>query len=454
MEKLFFKKIELWIVLLLAVLAVVGSIVFAAIVRNKMLGFDRFGAVGDAALALAEIPGTARELLKPDRVMVADTRSDFEGKSGWTFNADAIGDFPGYLLVSRYDGNAKRHIIELLDVPSGKVMQTWRPDADQLLQGAARQSDVVTFERWTRKYFRFISPYLAPNGDLVVKDHQSPLMRVDSCGNLVWRQEGSFFHHATEIGPDGNMWIAGRIEPAVDPAAPPQFRDDSIVKVSMDGEVLYQKSVAEIFVENGLDYLLFGIGLYQDDPIHMNDVQPVLADGPYWKKGDLFLSLRHKAMIVLYRPSTNRIIWKKQGPWAGQHDVDIVNDTTISIFNNNTYRYATNGRGKIDGVNELVYYDFASDTVSRPYQKIFTDNRIATSSEGLSEVLPGGYLLVEEENVGRILLFSPTGALIGEFVNRADNGFVYRLGWSRFISAELGDGVMAKLKNVTCEAPT
>ncbi len=454
MEKLLFKKIELWIVFLLAVVGIIGTVVFAAIVRNTMLGYGRFGAVGEAALAIAEIPGTARELLKPDRVMVADTRSDFDGKSGWTFQSDALGDFPGYLLVSRYDGNAKRHIVELLDVRNGKVVQTWRPDADKLLQGAPRQSDVITFERWTKKYFRYINPYLASNGDLIVKDHQSPLMRVDQCGNLIWRQEGSFYHHATEIGPDGNMWIPGRIEPSVIPSAPPEFRDDSIVQVSLDGELLYQKSVAEIFVENGLGYLLFAIGTYRDDPIHMNDVQPVLTDGPYWKKGDLFLSLRHMAMIMLYRPSTNRIIWKKQGPWAGQHDVDIINDTTISVFNNNTFRYATNGRGKMDGVNQVVYYNFADDSISRPFDKIFNDNNIATSSEGLVEALPGGYLLVEEENVGRILLFSPTGDLVGEFVNRAENGFVYRLGWTRFVARDYGDAALKQLRDASCEAPT
>ena len=28
------------------------------------------------------------------------------------------------------------------------------------------------------------------------------------------------------------------------------------------------------------------------DPFHINDIQPVLQDGKYWMKGDVFLSLR------------------------------------------------------------------------------------------------------------------------------------------------------------------
>ena len=38
---------------------------------------------------------------------------------------------------------------------------------------------------------------------------------------------------------------------------------------------------------------------------------------------------------MLYRPSTNKVIWFKQGPWRFQHDVDIINKNTIAIFDNN-----------------------------------------------------------------------------------------------------------------------
>ena len=58
-------------------------------------------------------------------------------------------------------------------------------------------------------------------------------------------------------------------------------------------------------------------------------------DGPYWRKGDLFLSLRSPSTVMLYRPATNKVIWRKDGPWSKQHDVDILDDHRISIFNNN-----------------------------------------------------------------------------------------------------------------------
>jgi hypothetical protein len=75
--------------------------------------------------------------------------------------------------------------------------------------------------------------------------------------------------------------------------------------------------------------------MYNDDPTHLNDIQPVLADGPYWKKGDLFVSLRNISSIMLYRPSTDQIVWMKRGPWLSQHDVDILDDHRISVYDNN-----------------------------------------------------------------------------------------------------------------------
>ena len=30
------------------------------------------------------------------------------------------------------------------------------------------------------------------------------------------------------------------------------------------------------------------IGIFEIDPIHLNDIQPVNFDGEFWKKGDVF----------------------------------------------------------------------------------------------------------------------------------------------------------------------
>jgi len=40
--------------------------------------------------------------------------------------------------------------------------------------------------------------------------------------------------------------------------------------------------------------------------------------------------------------------------------------------------------------------------------------------------------------------------LLAEFTNRADNGQLYRMGWSRYVPQELGDRALAALADKTC----
>ena len=68
--------------------------------------------------------------------------------------------------------------------------------------------------------------------------------------------------------------------------------DEAITKVSADGLILYQKSIAEIFLENDLEYKISKHSTFDYlDPFHSNDIQPALNDTKYWNKGDLFISL-------------------------------------------------------------------------------------------------------------------------------------------------------------------
>ena len=106
----------------------------------------------------------------------------------------------------------------------------------------------------------------------------------------------------------------------------------AVTKISPDGKILYNKSVTQIFLDNDYKYLVFGQWIESfNDTIHLNDIQPVLKDGLYWKKGDVFLSMRRLSMIMHFRPSTNKIINIITGPFYQQHDVDIISNKEISL---------------------------------------------------------------------------------------------------------------------------
>jgi hypothetical protein len=155
-------------------------------------------------------------------------------------------------------------------------------------------------------------------------------------------------------------------------------------------------------------------------------------------------------MILLYRPSTGKIVWQKAGPWIEQHDVDILDDHRISVFDNNVQ-----DRGKggfIDGSSQVRVYDFSTDSVSTPLEQSALDARILAVNNGLADHTASGLTIVEEDTAGRILVFAADGKLQAEYVNRAENGKLYRMGWSRYVDADTANAALAKLAATTCPA--
>ena len=276
---------------------------------------------------------------------------------------------------------------------------------------------------------------MTEDGGLIYK-HNTPLVKIDKNSQLVWQNQEDAFHHSIEQDHEGNFWIPTRVYPyQVDKryvgSRYGNYLDDAITKVSEDGEILFQKSVSNILIENNLKFLLFSKRFFTKDPLHLNDIQPILSDGPYWKRGDVFLSLRHLSMIILYRPSTNKIIWRTEGQTSLQHDVNILDDHRISIFNNNAYTFY-NG-SYVEGNNEVIIYDFSNDSYSKYLNKSSEQNDVRTVTEGRSLILNNGDLFIEESDYGRLIYFNKDESLHWQFINRADNGKVYLLNWSRIL---------------------
>ncbi len=275
----------------------------------------------------------------------------------------------------------------------------------------------------------------------MIKDHQSYLYGLDACSEKVWSQYGVLLHHATESDGAGGWWIPGYVEPSGVERVGAGFTDDSLVRLGPRGEILWQKSLTQILLDHGMEHALFTAGDYQDDPIHLNDIEPVLEDGPYWKKGDLFLWLRHLSLVVLYRPSEGRLVWSRQGPWMAQHDVDVLDDHRIAVFSNNAYNA---GYGDyVRGSNEVLVYDFATGEVTSPWRDALLALGVKTRSEGLAEVTPAGNLVIEDENNGRLLILGPDGQLLASYLNRAGDGSIFTMGWSRIVAPALAESALA-----------
>ena len=434
-----FKKIEIWILYLTILLSILFAIGFGVLVRQELVGSIKAGWISKTALTLAEIPintlklfGLKFELKVEDRFPSLDW---FDG----TPNSEE-----SYLLLSRYDGDLQEGVVELVDLTTFKILHTWNPDIDAFNDLVEQVDEFKYLDRDKHnKRSRLIHPKLTSDGGLLFQD-DTPLRKINACSNLISQNSHHLFHHSIETDIDGNIWTPSRIYPQSLPIEKVGrdireeggFDDDAIVKLSPEGDVLFEKSIAQIFIENGLEYLLFSVGdrHFDVDPIHLNDIQPVNFDGEFWKKGDVFLSLRHQSMVLLYRSSTNEIIWKGTGPFFHQHDVDILDEHRISISNNNSKDFV-NG-DVVDGHNEVIIYDFKTNEYSSYLKDYLIKNDVRTITSGRSQILANDDLFIEETNFGRTLYFNADGSLRWTHVNRAGDGNVYSFGWSRILYTE------------------
>ena len=447
MEKLFFRKIELWCVALLLLVGLVATLFFGAIVKDEVESRTAqnrpatFGRLGDRAYRLASIPETVGRILTETNPLEADDYQRFGTQSGWTRYADT--DLvSGYLLLARIDGDVGKAVVELVGLSDLSVRHRWNADPAILFAGASRAYKGTDYSQWEPDRFRVMHPFLNSDGSLTLHGQQSPLVSMDACGRRTMISEDLHVHHSLNRDADGNFWAPTQIE-AKDGEPPHRYENDGLAKFAADGTLAFARAIPDLLADHDLTHLVFPGYSFQRSIVHLNDIQPVLADGPYWRKGDVFVSLRRQSMILLYRPSTDEILWMKQGPWVAQHDVDILDDHRIGVFDNHV---TDRGAGiEIEGQSDIVVYDFATDTVSRPFTAALGRAGLAAKSNGLFDMTESGHLIVEEDTSGRILLIGPDQTLLADFINRGAGQKVFRMGWSRYISQADGDASLAAI---------
>jgi hypothetical protein len=78
--------------------------------------------------------------------------------------------------------------------------------------------------------------------------------------------------------------------------------------------------------------------LYLDDPFHFNKVDVLTAElahlYPEFEAGDMLISLRRLNLVIVVRPSEERIVWWRYGLTSAQHDASFV-EGHVEVFDNN-----------------------------------------------------------------------------------------------------------------------
>ena len=430
-----FKKFFTYPVFLVLFLSFIGVMGFGSLLRHHYLGGERVQSLQKIAVLISEIPMKVRNIintksLNPNKPPILKKHKDKKRFEQFIENKrNAL------LVLPRYDHSLSRSVVDIIDLNNFEIIHTYKHDINEMNDKVTNTKEVPTQKIDNSPIrFRYQHPLLFEDGSLTAIS--GLVFKIDFCSNLQWINDEEIFHHSKMLNPEGNIWIGGQMNPRsqyVKKYAIKDFSDDSIIKINTDGKILYNKSVTEILIENNIvadNFALTTSLSNQLDPIHLNDIEPAFTDTEYWQQGDVFISIRHQSAIIHYRPSTNKVINYITGPFAQQHDVDIISDKEISISNNNNF-FVNNKH------SEVVIYNFET----KKFRKLFNDQlqkeNFKTDSAGLSHIFKDGSLMVEEQNHGRIILFNNKGEKEWEFVNKDKNGDIGLVNWSRVIEDEL-----------------
>lgn len=450
-ENFLFKKIELWILILVIIFFIIFSLFIGILVRQGLEGRTKFGSFSIESLTtpiikIVRIPERIiGKVLKPNDNRIGDP---WDTKRNFLKNKGFSGQNPKnyFLLLSRYDIESEQSIVELVDLKKFKIIHKWVPDINKFNDLIDKKNDQFRYQKRDQNKKRFViyHPYLTEKGGLIFSD-KSQLINIDICSNLVWQNQEHIFHHSKEPDIYNKLWIPADLFKSDIKNYEKAPSHNAIVQVDSDGKIIFLKSLFELFIENNLEYYIHGLGFSKSNLFHLNDIEPAKINSDFWNVGDVFLSLRNLSLVILYRPSENKILNIIHGPFYNQHDVDILNENEISIFNNNKKSY-----GVLN--TEIIKYNFKTKKFSKYFEKSLSINKVKTPYQGVHEILPSGELFLESTTDGRILFFDNKGKLQWQFVNNNNKmKELYSMGWSRILYTESDIKKINMIKEKNCK---
>lgn len=320
----------------------------------------------------------------------------------------------GFFIKTSYDGKNA----EMFDF-NNTFIRKWSLKNEDLKKFNLNDKTYINFIEFDKTTNSIIARSGIENGNI--------LMKINKNSNIEWvykseiNYKGEFFHHDFTVDNEGNIYSPivrknNELSKYVN-----DFRDDGIIIINKNGKKIFEKYLSDIFIYNNLQHLIFGVGPLEWDPFHLNDVEVAEHNSDYWEKGDLLLSLRHRSMIILYRPSTNKIIWYQIGPWLNQHDPDFFGKNKISIFGNdvtslNVNRRETDARLLYEN-NRIYVHDFEKNQTSTIYNDAIEKNNEYTITGGRHTWLDNNKIWLDFTNLGVISIINKDG-IIGKLINK------------------------------------
>jgi arylsulfotransferase ASST len=416
------KMLPLWFFLLCLLLGALLTVSFGWFVRKTMLGATSHERLGQAALAVASFPSLVKASLKaieadPDvRVRVPRTGEDLSGfhpikvrpgipLEGLMVRADpaALGRAPGWrILIGGFtlDGTLQNAALALS--PQLEVVKLWRLD-EKDIPGTEPKS----------AYGKFIHGVaILDDGSIVFGfDYGVALQRFDACGRRIWAVPGKFDHAVSLDDSERFLWTLEDSKELVKLAT----ANGAIVKrISMPDIVAANPTIDILGVreqdfDRGNDNSPQIADQWQDDPFHLNDVEPlpaaIAAAFKGFHAGDLLVSARSLNLVFVLDPQTLKVRWWHSGSWRRQHDADWQPNGEITVFDNRMNRAYSRIVSIVPGAPDVrvVFDGRANDFYSR--------------IRGKHQVTAAGTLLITSPQQGRVFEVERDGHVVFEMLN-------------------------------------
>jgi len=371
-------------------------------------------------------------------------------KPYWTSNFPA-GTDSGYLLISGIDTKYKHSIIQLIKISDGSIVSTWNPDWDFIYQNI---TDKKFEQNGSIKKAMPYNPLLLKNGDIVFNTKNS-LVRMSRCDRKPTWIVDSIMHHSSNLDASGNIWSPSIAENGFNGNfwLQQNMRDDSLAQVSPDGKILQNISFSDVLISNGLQSLLLATTGFvkNNDPIHINQIEPALYSTKYWEKDDLLISSRHLSTVFIYRPSNKKIIWHQTGPWMNQHAARFYGNKSITVFDNNILSFAPKKHEFMTSTdtNQVYVYDFKTKTTFKSHEDLLKQTGVRTITGGSAKLLPHGGLFIDESNTGRLIRYTRNSVLWSR-VNYYDSDTIGETGGSFYLTSEEASIPLAAIQSKQC----
>lgn len=259
------------------------------------------------------------------------------------------------------------------------------------------------------RHFYLRDAHVFRNGDLLTLVHAGGvtpwgvgLAKLDRNSKLRWSYKGHV-NNDVELSPDGRIFVIEHSKshhwpaPVQDLSTP--YLEDHIVILSPQGEVQKRISLIKALAESRYAAALKRIAdNHEGDPTHANSIDYVAeapATAPWLAKGDLIISMRNIELMLVLDPDTGQIKYATGLPARMQHDIDLLPNGHMLMFDN---RGDSNGTAysrviEMDPVTQAITWSFSATPEGEELDSRFF---------GENERLKNGHTMIVNARQGRV----------------------------------------------------